>query len=336
MIHKIILGTLLTIFSSTAFAHHNWAAVYDVDGDVEIEGVISKIVWRNPHVQFTFTENAGTPQERVWTTHSNSVSALARMNFTKDIIKVGTKVRAAGYPNRTKESDFFMNNLLLEDKKEEIVFLRTNEPRWPDQGSRVGDVNVGQGLNEQEDISERPTDIFAAWTTIFGAEGSHRALKNPGPGFKIDYAEARGVEDCTSKDLWDEMGSPYPIQLFDNREKDGTIVVHVEQNDTIRPVHMDIEHNDDGSVKNNLGYSTGRFVGNTLVVSTTFAGSNSPIQMQETFTLSGNRNHLNYTQTLINPESDDLPVQAERWWEFQPGIAVQPYDCITASESENL
>ncbi|MBX2848532.1 MAG: hypothetical protein KTR16_09430 [Acidiferrobacterales bacterium] len=336
MIHKLTLGILFLITSSSAFAHHNWSAIYNVDGDVEIQGEISKIVWRNPHVVFHFTENAGTPEERIWTTHSNSVSALARMNVDKEMVAVGTKVRVAGYPNRSKEYDFFMNHLLLEAEGREIVFLRTADPRWPEEAVRVGDTNYAHGLNPQEDISERPTSVFAAWSTIFGAEGSHRALSGPGPDFRINYAEPRGTGDCASKEVWDEMGSPYPIALFDHREKDGTVIVHAEQNDTIRPVYMDVEHNDDGSVKNNLGYSTGRFVGDTLVVFTTFEGSNSPIQMHETFTLSGDRNHLNYTQTLINPESDDLPHMGSRWWEFQPGSYVQPYDCVTAEEIEAL
>jgi hypothetical protein len=33
-----------------ATAHHNWAAYYNVKGDIEIDGVVSSITWRNPHV----------------------------------------------------------------------------------------------------------------------------------------------------------------------------------------------------------------------------------------------------------------------------------------------
>jgi hypothetical protein len=327
----LVLGLTLGL-AMPAAAHHNWAALYDVKGDVEIEGVVSKVIWRNPHVVIYFTVDGGTPNEKVYTTASNSVAALARMNVTKDLVAVGTKVKAAGYPSRTVEGDFFMNHLLLEDEHREIVFLRTAEARWPKEAERVGDANYAHGLNAQEDISERPTSVFAVWSTIFGAEGSHRALKGPGPDFRIDYVEPRGVADCSSKDLWSEMGAPYPMQIVDN--KDGTITIHEEQNDTIRPVFMNIEHKDPGTVKNNLGYSTGRFVGGTLMVTTTFEGSNSPIQMHETFTLSGDRNHLNYTQTLINPESNELPTVGAKWWEFQPNSYVQPYDCVSTEEAE--
>ncbi|MBT5330444.1 MAG: hypothetical protein HOL48_01530 [Porticoccaceae bacterium] len=330
---NFIVAMGLTMFlAAPASAHHAWAALFDVNGDVEYEAVVESVVWQNPHVVMNFTVNAGTPQEKTVSAASNSVAALARMNVTDELINPGTKVIVAGYPSRSNpEEIFFMNHMLIVDEAREIVFLRTAEARWPDIAARIGDANYAHGLNEQEDISERPTSVFAVWSTIFGAEGSHRALP-PAPGFRIAYAEQRGEGDCASKDLWSEMSSPYPVGLFDKREEDGTVIIHVEQNDTIRPVYMDIEHNDPGTVKNNIGYSTGRFAGDTLMVTTTFEGSNSPIQMQETFTLSGDRNHLNYTQVLIDPESNDLPVIGHKWWEFQPNSYVQPYDCVVTEE----
>lgn len=329
---RLILVLALVVFTTVpAWAHHSWSVIYDVKGDVEIEGEVSRIVWRNPHVVMEFTENKGKPNEKVWTTESNSVAALTRMDVTKELVAVGTKVRVAGYPSRTKDDDFFMNHLLLVDAGREIVFLRTADARWPEESKRIGDANYAHGLNEQEDISERPTSIFAAWSTIFGAEGSHRALKGPSD-IKINYAEPRGTGGCASKDLWSEMSSPYPIEL--RKTDHNNVIIHVEQNDTIRTVFMDIPHEDTGAVKNNLGYSTGRMLGDTLSVTTTFSGSNSPVQMFETFALSKDRNHLNYSMTVVNPESDALPTVSARWWEFQPDSFVQPYDCVNAEELE--
>lgn len=321
----LALGLSLVLVTSVS-AHHNWAAAYDVNGDIEIEGVVSEIVWRNPHVIMYFTVDQGTPNEKIYSTESNSVAALARMDVTQDLVAVGTKVRVAGYPSRTKDDDIFMNHLLLQDEQREIVFLRTAEPRWPEESTRIGSADYAHGLNAQEDFSERPTSIFSVWTTIFDGEGSHRAMRFPSDVYNIDYAEQRGTGNCVSKDVWGQMGSPYPMQIVDN--KDGTITVHIEEHDTIRTVHMNIDHDDPGTVKNNLGYSTGRFVGDTLLMTTTFEGSNSPIQIHESFTLSNDHNHLNYSQVLVNPESDELPTVNAKWWEFQPNSYLQPYDCI--------
>jgi hypothetical protein len=120
------------------------------------------------------------------------------------------------------------------------------------------------------------------------------------------------------------MGSPYPIQLIDNGDN---IVVHVEEFDTVRDVHMGAPHDDPGTNTDNLGYSSGRMDGDKLLVTTTFAGSNSPVQLLETFELSADHNRLEYTSTLVNPESDLAPIVNSKWWQYQPGAFVQPYDC---------
>jgi hypothetical protein len=312
-----------TFLATPAMAHHNWTAFYDVKGDIEIEGVVSSITWRNPHVRMSFTVDAGSENEKVYTTESNSVASLARMGVTKELLAVGTKVRVAGFPNRSRDDDLFMNHLLLADGRE-IVFLRTAEPRWPD-AERIGSTDALHGQVVEEDFTKRPTSIFAVWSTIYGAQGSHRAIKHPEGEYSIDYAEQRGAGGCVSKDLWTQMGAPYPIQLLD---KGDTVIVHAEEYDTIRPVRMVDDHDDPGTVMNNLGYSTGRWVGDSLWVTTTFEGSNSPIQMHESFTLSADHSRLNYSQIVINPESSSLPTVNTKWWGYVPGSFVQPYDCI--------
>jgi len=318
----LIAFGLTMLMAGHAAAHHNWAALYDVNSDIEIEGVISSIVWRNPHVRISFTVEAGTANEKVYTTESNSVAALTRMNITKDVLTVGTRVRVAGYRSRSRDDSLFMNHLLLPDGHE-VIFLRTAEPRWPE-ASRIGNTDRAHGRVVEEDFSKRPTSIFAVWNTIFGAEGSHRALHFPDGAFRINYKTNRGSGSCATKDVWEAMGSPYPIQLID---KNDTVIVHSEEFDTIRDVHMDVTHNDPGTNTDNLGYSTGRMDDGRLLVTTTFEGSNSAVQLYETFELSDDHNRLLYTSTLLNSESDDDSITNNKWWQYQPGAFVQPYDC---------
>jgi len=55
MKHVLLALGLTIVLVTPAAAHHNWAAIYDVDGDIEIEGIISEIEFRNPHVRMSFT-----------------------------------------------------------------------------------------------------------------------------------------------------------------------------------------------------------------------------------------------------------------------------------------
>ncbi len=64
-----------------------------------------------------------------------------------------------------------------------------------------------------------------------------------------------------------------------------------------------------------------------VLVTTTFEGSDSPIQLYETFQLSADHNRLLYTSTVVDPESNNAPTVNSKWWQYQPGAFVQPYDC---------
>ena len=50
----------------TAFGHHSFAATFDSDVIAELEGEITEVRWRNPHVSFTLktVDNGGA--ETLW------------------------------------------------------------------------------------------------------------------------------------------------------------------------------------------------------------------------------------------------------------------------------
>ncbi|MED5461826.1 MAG: DUF6152 family protein, partial [Pseudomonadota bacterium] len=54
---KAVTRTLLLVTScclaSQAASHHSAIITYDMDQVVELEGEVTDIVWRNPHVRFT-------------------------------------------------------------------------------------------------------------------------------------------------------------------------------------------------------------------------------------------------------------------------------------------
>ena len=335
MRHILPALVLAALVAGSASAHHNWSAIYDVEGDIEIEGVISEIEFVNPHVRMSFTVDGGTENEKVYTTESNSVASLTRMGVTEELVSVGTRVRVAGYPSRTRDDDIFMNHLLLVDEHRELVFLRTAEARWPVEAERVGNTDVAHGRVVEEDFSRRPTSVFGVWSTIYGAEGSHRAL-----GATVEWTEygeqnrSRERADptsCAPRDIFSALGAPYPIEIVDNN--DGTLSIRAEFYDTYRTVHMnDMPENPDVPHEFNGHYSAGRFVGDTLIVDTLQyreggMDGDDYMQVHETFTLSGDHNRLQYSRVTVDPLFRAMPTMAKKWWQYVPGSFVQPYDC---------
>lgn len=332
---KNILFTLgIAIFwAAPTFAHHNWSAIYDVDGDIEIVGVISSVEFRNPHVRIGFTVDPGTENEKSYTTESNSVASLTRMGITEELLAIGTEVRVAGYPSRTSDNDLFMNHLLLPDQKE-IIFLRTAEPRWPE-AERIGNTDVAHGRVVEEDFSKRPTSVFGVWSTIFGAEGSHQALRA-----EVDWTEY-GEENtsteppdpnsCAPRSVLLALGAPYPVEIIDNG--DDTISINAEYYDSYRTVHMGVMPENPVVPHEPHGhYSVGRFIGDTLAVDTLIYRENGKdgddyMQVYETFTLSADHHRLLYSRVITDPLFRAMPTMVKKWWQYVPGSFVQPFAC---------
>lgn len=314
---------LLILIAPKTWAHHSWAAIFDVDGDAEIDGIVSKIVWRNPHIQLQITTDAGTTDEKVYEIESNSVASLTRMGVSAEVLAEGTKVKIEGYPSRDGSYEIFMNHLLLPDQTE-LIFLRNAEPRW--EGKSIGTSDALAGKVVEEDFSKRPTSIFAVWNTIYGAEGSHRALG----GVEVDWTdhglafqkaqEAAGLggrpdrHDCSPRDFLGATGAPYPIELIDQGD---TIAINAEYFDTYRTIHMKPSADTPTISKDGLGYSTGHWLGDTLVVETVMdreGGINGDdyMNVHETFTLSVDHNRLQYTRAIIDPLMRATPTIAKR------------------------
>lgn len=344
-ITSLILLSLLAFIPMQANAHHSWASIFDADGDAEIEGVVTKILWRNPHVQFEITVDQGTPQETVWTIESNAVARLTRMGVARDVIKIGDKVKAAGLPSLKGQPEMFVNHLLLDDKTE-VVLSRTAGRRWESEAlALIGDTDALHGGLVEEDISKRPDSVFGSWHVIYGAEGSHRSGRASG-GEPTEYAlayqaaqEAAGLggrpdrHDCSPRPALSVVGEPYPMALAD---KGDTVEIQFEFLDTVRTVYMDPNTViPDEIPKDHLGFSRGRWLGETLVVETIIyreggVDGDDYKQAVETFNLSHDHNRLAYTRVEIDPLMHSTPSVSQKWWQYVPGQDIQPYDCAGA------
>jgi hypothetical protein len=75
-----------------ALAHHSFAAEYDANKPVTLNGVVTKLDWTNPHARFyvDVKDKRGTVTN--WNLELASPNALRRMGWTRDFLKVGTEV----------------------------------------------------------------------------------------------------------------------------------------------------------------------------------------------------------------------------------------------------
>ena len=92
------------LFTSTLSAHHASAPFYDPEDRVEIQGTITRFVFRNPHA-FLFldvTDDSGATVE--WQIELGAPVSLRRTGWTPDSLTVGMEVRAVGNKSRAEGS----------------------------------------------------------------------------------------------------------------------------------------------------------------------------------------------------------------------------------------
>ena len=107
----------LLLFSSVAAvysanAHHSQAPFFDQSRDVEIEGVVQRFDYRNPHaILYVEVTNAEGSVE-VWTLQFASLAVLIRAGITSDVVQPGDRIRAIGHP-AWNEASFGMASVAI-------------------------------------------------------------------------------------------------------------------------------------------------------------------------------------------------------------------------------
>jgi DNA/RNA endonuclease YhcR with UshA esterase domain len=99
---KLLLFAAAVSFaaSGAAYAHHSYAATYDVTKEVTLEGKLVQFVYRNPHsfVHVVANDDKGAPQR--WAVEWGGTTQLGTAGVTKETLKVGDEVVIKGRPSR--------------------------------------------------------------------------------------------------------------------------------------------------------------------------------------------------------------------------------------------
>ena len=90
----------LVLAGSAAYAHHSYAATYDVTHEIKLEGKIVQFVYRNPHsfVHVTTSDEKGESQR--WAVEWSGTTQLNNAGVNKESLKVGDVVVITARPSR--------------------------------------------------------------------------------------------------------------------------------------------------------------------------------------------------------------------------------------------
>jgi hypothetical protein len=324
-------------------AHHS-TAEYDSNNLVEAQGVVTKVLWQNPHVRLEISTESFDGVSLPWHLEGQNPTDLDRARIPRDIIEVGDTVKFAGAPSTRRERRMYVTNVLLPDQTE--IVLRANAPpRWsPDRylSHRQASVDPARAA------ADRPEGIFRVWIPT-GFKTPDWAADPPltdtarAAWKAYDPVRDDPVIDCTPPGMPQVItrSGRYAIRFV---QSGSDILLMNEYRELDRVIHMTLEAEPAlPRALTPLGYSTGKWDGTSLVVTTTDISwpffqlyglegvPQSPeMKIVERFTAVAAGNELTYDVSATDPKTFTRTVTARgyRTFRWEPGFEFLPQDCV--------
>lgn len=101
MMRNVLLVLTAALLTSTAaYAHHSYAATYDVTREVRLEGKLVQFVMRNPHtfVHIEAPDESGVKQR--WAVEWAGTAQLGNQGVKQETLKIGDDIIIVARPSR--------------------------------------------------------------------------------------------------------------------------------------------------------------------------------------------------------------------------------------------
>jgi hypothetical protein len=319
---QILPLVLLSLCAARASAHHS-NAIYDLDREILINGVVVDYEWVNPHVYLHIESPTQAGQTERWLVEASPPAVMVRRGWSEDTFEIGEQVTAYGSPAKLASRRLALVRSVEKADGTRLVVNSNNPDAPPD--AALFDV--------PPPVQAR--DLSGTWWTLVQPGGSAMefifgprswGFTEAGAAALADYDDAASpAADCVA------YTAPFSMVFPDLKSielRDRTVIIRSSLDDVERVIDLELDSHDDAE-PSNQGHSIGSWEGSALVVDTArftarqngnafMLPSSSQKHIEERFELNADRTRLLYRFELRDPVYLEEPVTGEVQWAFSP------------------
>jgi hypothetical protein len=296
-IRCLLIGFVLMLVVLPGFAHHAIPAKFDPARTSTLNGLVTLVDWRNPHVHVLVNVREGQ-QIVSWAVELESTLDLERSGWNRDALKPGDAVTVQGILARDGSRQIWGNSVVLTSTKRRVLAVTPEVaaslkpmpnsqpprpvPRWPDGQPRLGPLPGETGY------WARPGSTLLMENGVTVAVDNNGLLKYIGDAGKVApfqqwardlfiYRQRNFLKDdpmylqCLPPGAVRQFQMPYGNQFVEDRTFGRVFVMsgggnhdwHFIYTDG-RPQRGELRGNDDNPLY--YGNARGRWEGDTFVV----------------------------------------------------------------------
>jgi len=296
---KTYINVLMTYFAlasiGSVFAHHPIYGKFDPDESIQINGIVTKVDWRSPHIH-VFVNVASGSDVVNWAVEMENPYILLANNWDDTSLQPGDAIAVSGIRARNGSRQLWGEDVRLADTGRAVYTVGDTEPqkplaarpvpRWPD-----GTPALGAEPGSTGGVWSYPTSKALVEDGVDLAMDDYGQLANIADASKVapmqDWALARYVHrqerflqddpmylDCKPPGGPRQYQSDLGFQLIEDRKSARIFVLLGSGNRNYRIIYLDdrdqvgrVTGDDDNPLF--YGRSVGAWEGDTLVVNTT-------------------------------------------------------------------
>ncbi len=317
----------LSLLTPSVLAHHSVA--YYSSETIELAGEITEIRWQNPHIRFALRTIGSDRAEKTWRLESSSIFLREKDGVTRELFRVGDRVKVFGRSSSHDAAALLVTNMLLPDGRE--------APLWPNTGPHF--VSADKWITTRPqlvDAARENRGIFRVWRPN---EVSLASLPYTDAAIaaRKSFDMLAAAERCGPEGLPRIMMTLFPYEFVDRGSE---IRVRAELYDTERIVHMDRTSPPAGEPHSVLGYSVGEWRDGALVIQTSLVNwpyfdqigtpLSEDVRIEERYTLTDDQTRLDVEITVTDPTTFKSPAIIRNSW-LAYGDTIHRYDCQKAN-----